>query len=159
MVKMVQKVAPWLPFNIGKVKSEGIILTGKCINLATGLSRKGRTYFSDPTKTINRGFTSLIVLFDDIQIQGHIFLLKLENSTKWLLLQIFVIHLYIQCSEISLFYLQRNTENITFELVRELSNIRSILLSIERYIATGKGGVRDSYRGGIFTQPDFKGNL
>ena len=50
MVKMVLKVAPWLPFNIGKVKSEGPILTGKCINLATGLSQKGRTYFSDPPK-------------------------------------------------------------------------------------------------------------
>ena len=86
-------------------------------------------------------------------------MLKIENPTKWLLLQICVIHLYIQRSEISLFYLLRNAENLTFELVRELSNIRSILLSIERYIATGKGGVRDSYRGGIFTQPGFKGNL
>ena len=64
MLKMVYKVAPWLPFNIGKVKSEGPIPIGKCINLATGLSRKGRTYFSDPTKTIKRGFTSVIVLFD-----------------------------------------------------------------------------------------------
>ena len=66
MVKMVYKAAPWSPFNIGKVKSEGPIPTRKCINLATGLSRKGRTNFSDPTKTIKRGYTSLIVLFDKV---------------------------------------------------------------------------------------------
>ena len=80
--------------------------------------------------------------------------------------------MYIQCSEISLFYLYRNTENITFELVRELSNIGSILLSIERYIATGKGGMcllgiellaqlqAEIVMGGdIFTKPGFKRNL
>ena len=50
MVKMVQKVAPWLPFNIGMVKNEGPILTLNSLNLATGLSQKGMTYFSDPTK-------------------------------------------------------------------------------------------------------------
>ena len=51
---MVKKVASWSPFNIGNVKNVGLIPTLKRINLSTGLWRKGRTFFSNPPKTITK---------------------------------------------------------------------------------------------------------
>ena len=64
MVKMVQKVAPWPSFNIGRAKKCRPHSVRKLCQEVEWTKTKMETYFSNPPKQSKRDFTSLNVLFD-----------------------------------------------------------------------------------------------